>query len=69
MGGQSKFREALLFDPWTPPAASAPQGSDDHFVFVKRVVEMAIDLGEIPAAEARDRRLGVGCANAGKKCQ
>ena len=38
-------------------------------MFVEGVVEMAPDFGQIPAAEARDRQLGVGCSRAGKQRQ
>src|SRR4030065_343652 len=46
-GGQTYLGEELQFDLGASTAAGTPERSDDHFVFVEGVVEMAGDLPHV----------------------
>ena len=47
----------------------APEGSDDYFVFVEGVVEMAGHLSQVQASESLDTRGRVGCPSSGEQRQ
>lgn len=49
--------------------AGAPQCTNDYFVLVERVIQMAIDLMEVQAAKASNTSLFVSCAHSGEKCE
>lgn len=47
----------------------APEGSDDYFVFVEGVVEMAGHLSQVQASESLDTRGRVGRPSSGEQHQ
>src|SRR3954470_23093109 len=56
---------------WSNPRAAfttcAPESAKDHFVAIERVVEMGRDSSKVHAANARNRRLRVGCSRSRKR--
>ena len=68
MGGQTN-EETLRIQSGSSTSASAPKGPDDHFLFVKRVIEMAGNFPNVDAAKARDTSLSVGRPDARQPSQ
>lgn len=67
--GRTNGLTSSRFQEWPSATAGAPEGTDNNFPFIERVVEMAGDFGKIQATKTGNASLGIEGASAREESQ